>query len=61
MIAICIPAHKPRLGELVECLSTMRDPGFKFLIVTNEPDPISPLDLPDEVEGGITTSEEVNL
>jgi len=61
MIAICIPAHAPRLDELRGCLDLLKHPSFRVLVVTNEPQPIHHYDLPDDVVLFNTGSAEVNL
>lgn len=62
-IAICIPAHKPRLDELLGCLAVMNHPTFQFIIVTNEPNPIKSDDVgwPNNMHLYNTLSEEINL
>lgn len=62
-VAICVPAHRPRLEELIECLAVMDDPDFWFVVVTNEPSPIRSADMGARSNVMVvnTCSEEINL
>ena len=61
-LAICVPAHNPRLGDLLSFLALAAAPEFTFIIITNEPDPINPDDIPfPGIHVLNTGSEEINL
>ena len=60
-IAVCIPAHRPRLEDTLAAIDTMAGPDIYFVVVTNEPQPIRAEDVPPEVAVIVDPDPGINL
>lgn len=66
MIYVVIPAHRPRLDDLIDCIDFADGLYLEYVVVTNTPDAITPIDLPplgryQDHTHIVTCDDEINL
>lgn len=68
MIYVVIPAHRPRLDDLIDCIRFADGRYLEYVVVTNDPTPIEPEDLSvlgleteDRIQIVKDTEDDINL